>query len=77
MAYLNPAVGEMLEDGVASGALVPAGAVTDLAALTSAAAVGAAPTKAEFDKTVADLAAARATINGLLASLRLAGFLHA
>jgi hypothetical protein len=77
MAYLKPTVGEMFQNGVATGAVVPAGPVPDLAAPTSAPAAGAAPTKAEFDKTVADLAATRATLNGLLASLRLAGFLTA
>jgi len=59
------------------------------AALTSAAAVGSTPTKAEFDKTVADLAALRTTlaaavidlgverteVNALLASLRTAALL--
>lgn len=53
-----------------------AGAVADQAALTAAAAAGATPTKAEFDKVVADAAAARTTLNALLASLRAAGLLH-
>lgn len=49
-----------------------AAAQTDLAALTSAAAAGATPTKAEFDKVVVDLAAARTVINSLLAKMRTA-----
>lgn len=43
------------------------------AALTSAAAVGANPTKAEFDKTVADLVALRTTLAAELAALKAAG----
>lgn len=66
MAYLNPAEGRSREGRQAA-------AQADMAALTAAAAAGATPTKAEFDKVVADLAAARATINGLLAKLRSAG----
>lgn len=49
-------------------------AVANLAALTAVAAV-AAPTKAEFDKVVVDLEAARATLNALLASLRAANLI--
>jgi hypothetical protein len=49
-----------------------AAAQADLAALTSAAAVGATPTKAEFDKVVVDLAASRTLINSLLAKMRTA-----
>jgi hypothetical protein len=66
MAYLNPGAGAAREG--TRGA-----AQADLAALTSAAAAGANPTKAEFDKVVVDLAAARTAINGLLAKLRAAG----
>jgi hypothetical protein len=39
------------------------------AALTSAAAVGAAPTKAEFDKTVVDLGVLRTQIVALVADM--------
>lgn len=49
-------------------------AVTDQAALTAAASASA-PTKIEFDKVVVDLAAARTTLNALLASLRTAGII--
>lgn len=52
--------------------LEQAAAQADLAALTSAAAAGATPTKTEFDKVVVDLAAARTVINSLLAKLRAA-----
>jgi hypothetical protein len=68
MAYLNPGAGAAREGKQAA-------AQTDLAALTSAAASGATPTKAEFDKVVVDLAAARTLINGLLAKLRTAGLI--
>ena len=47
----------------------------DTAALTSAAAAGSTPTKAEFDKVVADLATIRTAQNALLAKLRTAGIL--
>jgi hypothetical protein len=52
-----------------------AATVANQAALTAAAAAGATPTKAEFDKVVADAVAARTTLNALLASLRTAGVL--
>jgi hypothetical protein len=68
MAYLVPSEGKAREGKQAA-------AQTDMAALTSAAAAGATPTKAEFDKVVVDLAAARAVINGLLAKLRTAGLI--
>lgn len=45
----------------------------DTAALTSAAAVGATPTKAEFDKVVADLATIRTAQNALLTKLKASG----
>ena len=51
-----------------------AAAQADVGALTSAASVGV-PTKAEFDKTVADLATLRTAHNALLAKLRTAGLL--
>jgi hypothetical protein len=54
---------------------VKAVAVADQVALTAAAAAGANPTKAEFDKVVADAVAARTTLNALLARLRTAGLL--
>lgn len=65
MGYLDPARG-------ASRAGAQASAVTDAAALTSAASV-AAPSKTEFDKVVVDLAALRTKVNALLAALRAAG----
>ncbi|MCP9205506.1 hypothetical protein [Streptomyces cucumeris] len=68
MAYLDPSAGAAREGGQAA-------AQADMGALTSAAAAGANPTKTEFDKVVADLATARATINGLLAKLRAAGLI--
>ncbi|MEU9498245.1 hypothetical protein [Streptomyces sp. NPDC048196] len=68
MAYLNPSAGAAREGKQAD-------AQADVGALTSAAASGANPTKAEFDKTVADLATLRTAYNGLLAKLRAAGLL--
>jgi len=68
MAYLNPGAGAAREGKQAA-------AQTDMAAVTTAAAAGANPTKAEFDKVVTDLTAARTTINGLLAKLRAAGLI--
>jgi hypothetical protein len=68
MAYLDPAAGKAREGRQAA-------AQADMAAVTTTAAAGANPTKAEFDKVVTDLAAARNTINGLLAKLRSAGLL--
>ncbi|MFE3853434.1 hypothetical protein ACFXPN_20140 [Streptomyces griseorubiginosus] len=68
MAYLDPAAGKAREGKQAA-------AQADMAAVTTTAAAGANPTKAEFDKVVTDLAAARTTINGLLAKLRTAGLL--
>lgn len=49
-------------------------AQADVGALTSAASASA-PTKTEFDKTVADLATLRTAHNALLAKLRTAGLL--
>lgn len=68
MAYLDPAAGRAREGRQAA-------AQADMAAVTTTAAAGANPTKAEFDKVVTDLTAARNTINGLLAKLRAAGLL--
>ncbi|MFJ4322248.1 hypothetical protein ACIP3A_03880 [Streptomyces tricolor] len=68
MAYLNPAAGAAREGERAA-------AQADMPAVTTTAAAGANPTKAEFDKVVTDLANARTTINGLLAKLRAAGLL--
>ncbi|WP_217545574.1 hypothetical protein [Streptomyces sp. GbtcB6] len=68
MAYLNPAEGKAREGKQAA-------AQADMAAVTTTAAAGANPTKAEFDKVVTDLTAARTTINGLLAKLRTAGLI--
>lgn len=68
MAYLNPSAGKFREGKQAA-------AVTDAAAVTTTAAAGANPTKAEFDKVVTDLAALRTAHNNLLASLRTAGLL--
>ena len=66
MAYLDPAAGRAREGKQAA-------AQADMAAVTTTAASAATPTKAEFDKVVTDLAAARTTINGLLAKLRASG----
>lgn len=66
MAYLDPAAGRAREGR--QGA-----AQADVGALTSAVAAGANPTKAEYDKTVADLATLRTAHNALLAKLRAAG----
>lgn len=52
-----------------------AAAVTNAAAATATAAAGATPTKAEFDKVVADNTALRTTVNNLLTALRNAGVL--
>lgn len=68
MAYVDPAAGKAREGKQAA-------AQADMAAVTTTAAAGANPTKAEFDKVVTDLAAARTTINGLLAKLRAAGLI--
>lgn len=68
MAYLNPSAGKIREGKQAA-------ASADVGALTAAAASGANPTKAEFDKTVADLATLRTAHNDLLAKLRAAGLL--
>lgn len=70
MAYLRTAIGNLLQSGIK-----PATAVTTLPALTSAAAAGATPTKAEHDAVVADLAATRTTVNDLVVKLRAAGFI--
>lgn len=67
MAYLRTTAGEAREG-------LQAAHVTNMAALTSVASVGV-PTKTEFDKTVADLAAARTTIQALLTSLRNSGLI--
>ncbi|MEU0808792.1 hypothetical protein [Streptomyces sp. NPDC005970] len=68
MAYLNPGAGAVREGKQAA-------AQADMSAVTTVAAAGANPTKAEFDKVVTDLTAARTTINGLLAKLRAAGLI--
>ena len=68
MAYLNPQAGKFREGKQAA-------AVTDAPAVTTTAAAGANPTKAEFDKVVTALAALRTAHNNLLASLRAAGLL--
>jgi hypothetical protein len=68
MAYLDPAGGKAREGRQAA-------AQADMAAVTTTAAAGANPTKAEFDKVVTDLTAARTTLNGLLAKLRAAGLI--
>ncbi|GAA2636849.1 hypothetical protein GCM10010399_82440 [Dactylosporangium fulvum] len=52
-----------------------AAAVADAAAITSVAAAGASPTKAEYDALRNDVIALRTTINALLASQRAAGAL--
>ena len=67
MGYLNATQGRQRGG-------TQAAAVTDQAALTAAASVGV-PTKAEFDKVVVDLAAARTKLNALLVALRAAGLL--
>lgn len=68
MAYLDPAGGKAREGKQAV-------ASADAAALTAAAAAGATPTKAEFDKVVVDLGVLRTAHNDLLAKLRTAGIL--
>lgn len=68
MAYLDPSAGRAREGRQASHQ-------ADMVAVTTTAAAGANPTKAEFDKVVTDLVAARTTINGLLAKLRAAGLI--
>jgi hypothetical protein len=68
MAYLDPAAGAAREAKQAA-------AQADMAAVTTTAAAGANPTKAEFDKVVTDLGNARTAINGLMAKLRAAGIL--
>ncbi len=59
-------------DGTARIVPKRAAAQADLAALTSTAAAGATPTKAEFDKVVVDLGTTRTLINALLTKMRTA-----
>lgn len=66
MAYLDPVAGKAREGK-------PAAAVTNAAAATAVAAVGATPTKAEHDALLADTNALRTKLNALLASMRTAG----
>lgn len=72
---------EMIKLGLfdASGAPLTAGKQmtfqADIAALTSTAAAGSTPTKAEFDALRNDLIAVRTGVNGLLAKLRTAGLM--
>jgi hypothetical protein len=68
MGYLNPQAGKLREGKQAT-------TVADAPAVTTTAAAGATPTKAEFDKVVTDLAALRTAHNNLLASLRAAGLI--
>lgn len=66
MAYLDPTEG-------AARAAKQSVAVTDVAAVTSVVAAGAAPTKAEYDALRVDALAVRTKLNALLAALRTAG----
>lgn len=66
MAYLNPGAGAAREGKQTA-------ASADAAALTAAAAAGATPTKAEFDKVVVDLGVLRTALNDLKAKLRTSG----
>lgn len=68
MGYLNPGAGAAREGKQAA-------ASANAAAVTTVAAAGSAPTKAEFDKVVTDLGVLRAAHNDLLAKLRTAGLL--
>ena len=68
MAYLDPAGGKAREGKQAA-------ASADAASMTTAAAAGAIPTKAEFDKVVVDLGGLRSAHNDLLAKLRSVGIL--
>lgn len=68
MAYLNPGAGAAREGKQAA-------ASANAAAMTTAVAAGANPTKAEFDKVVTDLGVLRTAHNDLLTKLRAAGIL--
>lgn len=68
MTYLDPGAGAAREGKQAA-------ASTNAAAITTVAAAGATPTKAEFDKVVTDLGVLRTAHNDLLAKLRTAGYL--
>lgn len=71
---LGQAASVILSDDAQVALVTTAGAVEDQDALTADVSEEA-PTKAEFDKVVADAVAARTTLNALLASLRTAGLL--
>lgn len=66
MPYLKPAAGKAREGRQTA-------AVTNAAAATAAAAVGATPTKAEYDALLADTNALRTKLNALLAAMRTSG----
>jgi hypothetical protein len=66
MAYLDPAAGKAREGRQTA-------AVTNVAAATAVATVGSAPTKAEHDALLADVAAMRTKLNALLAAMRTSG----
>lgn len=68
MPYLNQGAGKAREGKQAA-------ASANAAAMTTTAASGANPTKAEFDKVVTDLGVLRTAHNDLLAKLRTAGLL--
>ena len=69
--------GTVVDNGIVAGVedsvITQAAVVAAPAALTSAAAAGATPTKAEFDKVVADLTALRTTVANLLTALKGSG----
>ncbi len=68
MPYLKPGAGKSRESKQAA-------ASANAAAMTTAVAAGANPTKAEFDKVVTDLGVLRTAHNDLLTKLRAAGLL--
>lgn len=71
--FLDISLFDSLGNPLTVGAKVATSA--DAGALTSAAAAGATPTKAEFDKVVVDLATIRTALNDLKAKMRTAGIL--
>lgn len=63
--------------GTALGGVRQAAAVANVASPDAAVAAGEAPTKAEFDKLVAEANENKRQLNALLAAMRASGFLKA
>lgn len=63
--------------GTALGGVKQAAAVSNVASPDATVAAGEAPTKAEFDKLMAEANESKRQLNALLASMRSSGFLKA